>query len=318
MLQMHLLHLLHPTPRMSKPLSKPLSKPWDNAALDARLSQKEIDEARGDGEALARLLKVLKILRKPDGCPWDREQTHQTLRPYMLEECHEVLDAIDRNDMDDLCEELGDLSLHVAFQAELAEERGDFRMSDSLDHICDKLIYRHPHVFGDGDAQTPEEVMQNWERLKTKEKKGKERESILDGLPESLPALLRAQRIQEKCAGVGFEWKEIDGAIEKFKEETGEFLDAFHHGTKEHAAEEFGDVLFSMVNIARYVKIHPEDALRGTNTKFARRFKEVEKRLAAAGGDLSTAGLKHLDTIWDAVKRDERKEREEGEAGASS
>jgi tetrapyrrole methylase family protein / MazG family protein len=279
---------------------------WDDARLNECLKPEEVLEAEADGLAMGRLLKVLKILRKPDGCPWDREQTHQSLRPYLLEECHEVLDAIDRNHMADLCEELGDLSLHVAFQAELAEERGDFRLSDSLDQICKKLIYRHPHVFGDSDASTPEEVMRNWERLKTKEKKGKARESILDGLPASLPALLRAQRIQEKCAGVGFEWKEIHGALEKFKEETAEFLEAMQAGNQSEAEMEFGDVLFSMVNIARYLKVHPEDALRGTNEKFSRRFKEVEQRLQSQGGDLSTAGLERLDALWEEVKRDER------------
>jgi tetrapyrrole methylase family protein/MazG family protein len=272
--------------------------------LDKRLSAGQLKDAEADGLAMSRLLKILKILRAPDGCPWDREQTHRSLRPYLLEECYEVLDAIDREDMNDLREELGDLSLHVAFQAELAEERGEFRLADSLDEISEKLIRRHPHVFGDTKASTPEDVERNWERIKTKEKA--ERASILDGLPAALPGLLRAQRIQEKVAGVGFEWKDVSGAIDKLKEEYGEFLEALESGDHKEQEAEFGDFLFSIVNIARYLKVQPEDALRRTNDKFCRRFSQLEERLKAAGGSLGESSLEEMDRLWEAVKRDER------------
>lgn len=275
--------------------------------LDGRLSAAQVAEAEADGASLARLLKILKILRGPDGCPWDREQTHESLRPYLLEECHEVIEAVDAGDMDALREELGDLGMHVAFQAELAEERGDFRLSDSLDHVCAKLLHRHPHVFGEAEAADAAEVERLWERIKAKETKGGERrESILDGLPVTLPGLLRAQRIQEKVAGVGFEWAGVEGALEKLREEFGEFEEALRSGTAREREEEFGDFLFSAVNAARYLGVSPEDGLRRTNEKFIRRFRAVEKRMREAGEDVAESDLERMDAHWEAVKREER------------
>lgn len=286
--------------------------------LAARLSPAQLEEARGDGAALARLLLILKVLRGPDGCPWDREQTHESLRPYLLEECHEVLAAIDAGSPAALCEELGDLSLHVAFQAELAEESGAFRLSDALGMISEKLVRRHPHVFGEASAENPREVERLWERIKADERgaDGARKESILDGLPVSLPGLLRAQRIQEKVAGVGFEWPSAAGALEKLEEEYGEFRQALASGTEREREEEFGDFLFSVVNVARYLKVHPEDALRRSNEKFIRRFREVERLLRESGGEIAQAGLEELDRLWERVKTQERALRDApGQAG---
>jgi len=275
--------------------------------LDGRLRPEQVAEAEADGRSLARLLKILKILRSPEGCPWDRAQTHASLRPYLLEECHEVLEAIDEGDMPALREELGDLSLHVAFQAELAEERGEFRLADSLDHVSAKLLRRHPHVFGEAEAADAAEVERLWERVKaTETKDGARRESILDGLPAALPGLLRAQRVQEKVAGVGFEWETAAGALDKLEEEYREFREALASGDAGEREAEFGDFLFSIVNLARYLKVQPEDALRRTNEKFIRRFRAVEARLRAAGEDIAEAGLARMDEHWEAVKRAER------------
>lgn len=278
------------------------------AELHARLSAAQIEEAERDGRSLARLLKILKVLRSPGGCPWDREQSHQSLRPYLLEECHEVLEAIDKGSMDELREELGDLTLHVAFQAELAEESGAFHLSDSLDHICEKLIRRHPHVFGESAAEDAREVERLWERVKAQERKGDGVDppaSILEGLPRTLPGLLKAQRIQEKVAGVGFEWESVEGAVQKLQEEYQEFHEALARRDPAAMEAEFGDFLFSVVNIARYLKVQPEDALRLTNEKFMRRFRQVELRVHARGGHIAQAGLAELDQLWNEVKSEE-------------
>lgn len=273
--------------------------------LDKRLDPRQLQDAERDGRALTRLLKVLKVLRGPGGCPWDREQTHQSLRPYLLEECHEVLEAIDGGSMDALREELGDLALHVAFQGELAEESGAFRLADSLDHISDKLMRRHPHVFGEAQAEDARDVERLWEKVKAGERRSegdKPPASILDGLPKALPGLLKAMRIQEKVAGVGFEWESVGGAVDKLGEEYDEFRQALASRDSGAMEEEFGDFLFSVVNIARYLKIQPEEALRLTNEKFMRRFRRVEQLLHEDGGELATAGLDRLDALWSKVK----------------
>jgi tetrapyrrole methylase family protein / MazG family protein len=280
---------------------------FDDHDLDRRLDPAQRTSAEASGTALARLLKILKVLRSPEGCPWDRAQSHRSLRPYLLEECHEVLAAIDAGDLDELREELGDLELHIAFQAELAEEQGVFRLADSLDQISAKLLRRHPHVFGEEQAADAAQVERLWERIKAAEtRNGERRASILDGLPAALPGLLRAQRIQEKVAGVGFEWDSVGGAIAKLEEEFAEFRQALAAGREREAEEEFGDFLFSVVNVARYLGVQPEDALRGANEKFLRRFRELERRVRDAGEDLAAAGLQRLDEHWEAVKRGER------------
>jgi tetrapyrrole methylase family protein/MazG family protein len=253
--------------------------------------------------ACGQLLAVLKQLRAPDGCPWDREQTAESLKPYMLEECHEVMAAIDGGNPMELREELGDLLLHALFQAEIAAEKGDFATAEPFEQIAEKLIRRHPHVFGEERLETPAEVERQWEALKLKEKghQGESR-SLLDGVPRTLPGLLRAQRIQEKMAGVGFDWADVSGARGKLQEEYGELCDALDRGDLEEARREFGDFLFSLVNLARFLKIHPEDSLRLTNDKVIRRFRHVEKRLREQGLDASDSDLATMDRFWDEAK----------------
>ncbi len=275
--------------------------------LEERLNDSEKRQVENAGRAFARLLSILKILRKPGGCPWDRKQTHESLKPYMLEECYEVLAAIDSGRPEELREELGDLLLHVLFQAEISEEDGDWEAAEPMEQISNKLIRRHPHVFAGLEVEGEEEVLRNWEQIKAREKNHDgERKSVLDGVPAQLPSLLRAQRMQEKVAGVGFEWEEIDGAIQKLEEEVGELRDALNRRDREASAMEYGDVLFSLVNVARYLKIHPEDALRQVNDKFQRRFQHVERRLAEEGRELSDASLQEMDRYWDEAKRQER------------
>ena len=283
------------------------ASPDGHAARFARLSSEEQAQVTRAAGACARLMTILKLLRAPQGCPWDREQTHESLKPYMLEECHEVMAAIDSGDPRELREELGDLLLHVLFQAEISEENGEFDSADPMDHIAEKLVRRHPHVFGDLELSTSAEVERNWEAIKLREKghKGQER-SVLDGVPRTLPGLLRAQRIQEKMAGVGFDWADASGARAKLQEETGELLEALDQGRLAEARGEFGDFLFSVVNLARFLDIHPEDSLRLTNDKDTRRFQHVERRLRESGLDAASSDLATMDRHWDEAKALER------------
>ena len=267
--------------------------------LAARLTESQNQEADAAGQQLAQLVRVLQILRSEEGCPWDREQTALSLRPYLLEECHEVLEAIEEQKGRDLREELGDLLMHLAFQAQIASEEGSFQLADSLSDIVSKLVSRHPHVFAQEQVSDAREVEQRWERIKAEEKK--HRDSILDGLPKSMPALLLAQRIQEKVAGVGFEWPEIKGAVAKLREELQELEQALEE-SEQRREEEFGDFLFSVVNVARYLGVHPEEALRGTNSKFVTRFRLMEKLMREAGQQLSTADLEIMDEYWERAK----------------
>jgi tetrapyrrole methylase family protein/MazG family protein/ATP diphosphatase len=252
----------------------------------------------------------MRRLLAPDGCPWDREQTFETLRRYAIEEACEVVDAIDSGDRKALREELGDLLLQVVFQAELARREESFGIDDVVSGIVDKLVHRHPHVFGDMDAKDADEVLQNWEKLKAIEKKGR---GLLGGVPRSLPALIRAQRVGEKVARVGFDWEDARGSRAKVNEELGE-LDAAL-AAKDQAAieEELGDVLFALVNLARHAEVDAEGALRKTVDKFTRRFSHVEKRVVEKHGGWGEPGKKHeklplatLDVYWEEAKAAER------------
>ncbi len=262
------------------------------------------------GSTLPRLVAVMRRLLAPDGCPWDREQTFETLRRYAIEEACEVVDAIDSGDRKALREELGDLLLQVVFQAELARREESFGIDDVVSGIVDKLVHRHPHVFGDMDAKDADEVLQNWEKLKAIEKKGR---GLLGGVPRSLPALIRAQRVGEKVARVGFDWEDARGSRAKVNEELGE-LDAAL-AAKDQAAieEELGDVLFALVNLARHAEVDAEGALRKTVDKFTRRFSHVEKRVVEKHGGWGEPGKKHeklplatLDVYWEEAKAAER------------
>lgn len=251
------------------------------------------------GEQFEALLDIVKRLRAPDGCPWDREQTPSSLLPYFLEEVYEVMESVDQKDWDTLREELGDVLLHVVFQANIAEEDGKFSIADSLESINEKLVRRHPHVFGDAEADAAFHAKQNWEQAKHKEK---QRESRLDGVPVQLPGLVRAQRLQQKASYVGFDWDKIETVWDKVHEEIGELKEAESAGVKEHMEEEIGDVLFSIVNLARFFNISAEDALRKTIQKFIRRFKQIEKELSSQGKNIQDTSLKEMDEIWNRIK----------------
>jgi MazG family protein len=258
-----------------------------------------------EGSTLVRLVSVMRRLLAPGGCPWDREQTLETLRKYVLEEACEVIDAIDSGDREALREELGDLLLQVVFQAELLRTEGRFAIDDVISSIVEKLVSRHPHVFGDVKAGTSDEVLTNWERLKAKEKKGR---GVLEGVPRSLPALVRAQRIGEKVSRVGFDWADAHGSMEKVHEELGELERAIAGGAPKEQEEELGDLLFAIVNLARHLDLDAESALRGTITKFTTRFAHVEKRVAERhGGWGDTAAskipLETLDVYWEEAKK---------------
>jgi tetrapyrrole methylase family protein/MazG family protein/ATP diphosphatase len=258
-----------------------------------------------DGTTLVRLVAVMRRLLAPDGCPWDREQTFESVRRYVLEEACEVIDAIENADQKALREELGDLLLQVVFLSELGRREGTFAIDDVVAGIVEKLVTRHPHVFGDMDAKTADEVLANWERIKAREKKGR---GVLAGVPRSLPALNRAQRIGEKVNRVGFDWEDANGSRAKVTEELEELDQAIASGDESAIEEEMGDVLFALVNLSRHVKVDAEGALRRTIDKFNKRFDHVEKRVKEEHGGWTEPGqpnlpLAVLDRYWDEAKR---------------
>lgn len=246
------------------------------------------------------LRAIVARLRAPDGCPWDREQTHATLRAALIEECYEVVDAIDAADDGNLREELGDLLLHVVMHAQMAEERGGFGFDGVADEICEKLVRRHPHVFGDVPLADSAEVLRRWEEIKRAEKA--ERTSAVDGVPRGLPALMAALKVQKKAARVGFDWDEVEPVLEKVVEETAEVREAMGEGDPEALTEEIGDLLFSVVNLARKLHVDPELALRAATGKFVRRFQSVESAVEAGGRRVEDCSLNELDAVWEAQK----------------
>lgn len=250
-------------------------------------------------KSFTKLLDIVQKLRGPDGCPWDKEQTHESLLPYFLEEAYEVIEGVESEDMNSLKEELGDVLLHVVFQADIAQKNNEFTIEDSLNHVNEKLVRRHPHVFGDKKADKAFHAKQNWESAKHKEKK---RDSRLDGVPDSLPALTRAQRLQEKASYTGFDWDEIDQVWDKIHEEIQELKEAQSNGSISHIEEEIGDVIFSIVNLARFLEISAESALRKTNRKFTKRFKAVEDELKKRGKEVEDSNLEEMDEIWERIK----------------
>lgn len=254
---------------------------------------------------MAKLRWVLKALRAPDGCPWDREQTLASIQPCLQEECYELLSAMVGEDFANHREELGDVLLQVLFQCDIREEQGAFTFDEVVSELTDKLIRRHPHVFGEVDAKDTETVLRNWERIKQGEHKAP-KASALDGVPEALPALLKAQRTQHKAAKVGFDWQDAQGPEAKIVEELAELKAAVAAGQPEAVADEYGDVLFSMVNLARHIGVDAESALRAATAKFAKRFRAVEARVKAAGKEMKAMSLTELDAVWDAVKADQQ------------
>lgn len=285
------------------------------------------------GERFERAVAIMARLRAPGGCPWDREQTFDSIKPYTLEETYEVLEAIDNRDWEELPGELGDLLLQVLFYAQMAKDQGTFSIDEVLDRLCSKLVDRHPHVFGDVKAETSSEVLRNWQALKAEEKKkktsadkqGPESESVLAGVSTAMPALMEAYKLSSRAAQVGFDWPNVDGLFEKLHEETAELQQGLEeypapgprpHGRgiagasgqqvpealRQHLEEEVGDLFFVLVNIARYLSLDPESALRKTNRKFKRRFQWIERQLRASGRGPQQASMTELESLWQQAK----------------
>ena len=277
-------------------------------------------------EAFGRLLDVMDDLREK--CPWDRKQTNESLRPNTIEETYELCDALIKEDNLNICKELGDVLLHIVFYSKIGEEKGAFDVADVCHKLCDKLIFRHPHVYGDVVANTPDQVRQTWEQIKTKEKDGNK--TVLSGVPDALPSLVKAYRIQDKARNVGFYWEERRDVWKKLKEEITEFetevekaynnaeqahalgdsphpdsatIEAAREAAKQHATEEFGDVMFSLINAARLYKINPDNALEHTNQKFIKRFNYVEAKAKEKGQDLKDLTLEQMDAWWNEAKK---------------
>ncbi|OGW48949.1 MAG: nucleoside triphosphate pyrophosphohydrolase [Nitrospirae bacterium RBG_19FT_COMBO_42_15] len=248
------------------------------------------------------LLKIMSKLRGKKGCPWDKEQTRESLKPFIIEEAYEVIEAIDEKSPEKLKEELGDLLLQVVFHAQLAKEKKEFDMEDILTTLEEKLIRRHPHVFGDVSYEDAKEVLVQWEKIKKEEKANIERESMLDSVPKELPALLRAHRLQDKASRVGFDWKHIDDVFAKVEEEIKEFKGAVKDKKADEIEDELGDIFFALVNVARFLEINPEDALRKTISKFISRFRYIEEKAKEAKRELSDMTLEEMDKYWDEAK----------------
>lgn len=250
------------------------------------------------------LVDVMRVLREPGGCPWDREQTQESIRQNLIEECYEYLEALDNRDLEGMQEELGDVLMQVVFHARLAEEAGDFDLQDVIDGVVDKLIRRHPHVFGDTQVENSAEVLVNWDNIKKEEKQ--ERKHALDGIAQGLPALMRAYKLQHKAAKVGFDWDNKDDVWAKVEEELGEFKAALAMNNKVEAEKELGDILFALVNYARHFDIAPEVALNGTNNRFEQRFNYVEEQVVASGKAWQDFTLQELDQFWNKAKEVEK------------
>ena len=252
------------------------------------------------------LVEILARLRGEGGCPWDREQDHRSLRPYLLEESYEVLEAIGEGATDKICEELGDLLLQIVFHAQIAAENQYFDMNAVVAGICEKMIRRHPHVFGSVSVKDSSEVLVNWEKIKAEERAGEITRGLLAGVSQSLPALMRAARLQEKAAGAGFDWPDYRGALAKTREETDELEAVITDGNTSEIEDELGDLLFSIVNLARLLGVEPETALSGTSVKFTRRFAHIEKMAGLSGRNLSSYTLSELDKWWEDAKKLEK------------
>ena len=248
------------------------------------------------------LIEIVKILRSPGGCPWDREQTHKSIRSNFIEETYEAVEAIDTDDLELLKEELGDVLLQVALHSEIESEKGTFTINDVCDEICKKLIIRHPHVFGDVNADTTDQVLKNWDAIKMRTKSQKTQSQAMESVSKALPSLMRSTKIQQKAAKVGFDWDSVDGAVDKLFEECNELKLAIENNDKENQREELGDVLFSAVNVARFLKIDSEHALYDACNKFTDRFSSVEKLATERGIDMKTASITELNSLWDEVK----------------
>lgn len=251
-------------------------------------------------------IQIMKLLRAPGGCPWDAAQTHESIKKNLIEETYEVIEAINKQDSDLLCEELGDLLMQIIFHTVMEEEKGVFDFGNVTDGVSKKLIIRHPHIFGDVKADTVDDVLTNWDEIKKKTKGQKTATESMLSVPRELPALMRAQKIQKKAADVGFDWPDVTGAVDKLYEEIGELKEAIEKGDKSNINEEFGDLLFSMVNVSRFIKVDSEESLTNASDKFLARFTEVEKKAAEKGIDMKNSTIEELDALWDEVKAEQK------------
>lgn len=291
--------------RRKRPAAKPA--PRKKPAKTSAAAQLASPAARRKGVAeLARLLDIMARLRRPgDGCPWDLEQTIDTIKPNLIEEAYEALDAMESGNRAHLTEELGDLLLQIVFQAQIAAQEGSFNFADVARGISEKLIRRHPHIFGDVKVADSKEVLRNWDAIKKTEKKA--RISALDGIPKHVPPLHRAYQMQKLAARVGFDWSDIRDVFKKLQEEIGELQEALAAGNRKHVVEEIGDLLFSVVNVARFAKVDPAYALELTNAKFIRRFRAVEDEIVASGRRMKDCTLAEMDAIWDKIRAADKK-----------
>lgn len=261
-----------------------------------------VEFQRKDKYDIADLLEIMQILRAPGGCPWDAAQTHKSIKKDFIEETYEVIEAINKEDRELLLEELGDVLMQVVFHAEIEREKGSFDFSDVADGICKKLIERHPHVFGDITVNGTDEVLDNWDKIKRRSKKQDTYSSAMDAVPRELPALMRSTKIQKKAAMSGFDWSDAQGAFDKLNEEISELKEAVSSGSQEKIADELGDVLFSVVNVSRFLKQDAEEALSGATDKFVSRYKIVEEMAGSRGIDMKKASIEQLDELWDEAK----------------
>ena len=259
---------------------------------------------------LSDLLDIMKLLRSENGCPWDRDQDHESLKKYLIEETYEVLEAIDLKDDRKLCEELGDLLLQVVFHAQIAAEKASFNMGSVITGISRKMVLRHTHVFGEDKAETPDEVVDNWEAIKKREKGIKSQTGVLKDVPSNLPALMRSYKVQQKAAQVGFDWDNAEDVFDKINEEIQELKDVYNSKNVERITDELGDVLFSVVNLSRFLKVQPELALTGTINKFIKRFEYIEQESLKTGRKLEDMSLVEMDELWNMAKGNVIKESE--------
>jgi tetrapyrrole methylase family protein/MazG family protein len=262
-------------------------------------------------DAFLRLYEIVRALRAPDGCAWDRSQTPESLREHLLEETYETIEAVDSGDAPGVCEELGDVYLLVTMMGIIYEEHGSFTVEDALVEICEKLVRRHPHVFGDSDAETHDEIIDQWNRIKVEQEGKRRKDALLDGVSTALPSLERANKLQRKAAKVGFDWPNLEGVVGKLHEEVDEVLAAASQGDADgetpsrELESEVGDLLFSAVNVARFLRVDPSIALHRANQKFVRRFGEIERTLNAQGSNLEEANLSEMERIWQASKQND-------------
>ena len=252
--------------------------------------------------AFKKLTEIVDTLMGENGCPWDKVQTRESLKPYLVEAAYETLEALDNNNPEEIKEELGDLLYQVLFHAKISENKNEFNITDVVESISHKMVHRHPHVFKEENLETPEEVVTQWEEIKSKEKGKANRESVLDGIPPHLPGLLRAQKLQKKAAKQGFDWDKIDDVFDKLDEEVAEFKEAVLSGKETDMTSELGDIIFVLVNIAKFKKIDAEEALRATNNKFIKRFQYIEAEVTKRGKTLKETSLEELEKYWQEAK----------------